>query len=150
MLSSPMTTNFQLQKWARKLQIPLVGIFSKDELRNVNPFAGAYIINLADSDQQGTHWTAFFLSKEKGNKPVFLYFDSFGAPPPISVIKFAQRFGVQKIISSEKQCQSIRSGFCGQYSIIFLYQMSRKPKKWTYANWYKYFLDYFEDEGKRP
>ena len=44
---------------AKKLHLPLQGVFSKDELPR-NPVVGSYIINLQDADDgNGTHWTFF-------------------------------------------------------------------------------------------
>lgn len=142
MLSSAMTTNIQLEKWASKLRIPLNGVYSKDLLYDHIPRPGAYIINMADSDEGvGTHWIAIFLA----NPRIAIYFDSFGIVPPNSVIDFARRFGAHNIIMSDKQIQNINSGYCGQYSLLFLYEMSRKPKRILWKSWFKRFVDEFRD-----
>ena len=56
------TTNYDLFEICEKLNIPLVGIFSKDELKRKNGkiVSGNYILNLKssnNSDEVG-HWVA--------------------------------------------------------------------------------------------
>ena len=52
-----MITNFDLEKIASNYQIELK-IFMKDQLDKLPINDGNYIINLDDSKNQGTHWTA--------------------------------------------------------------------------------------------
>lgn len=113
-------TNVDLEQKALRLNIPLHGVFSKDQLP---PFAkeGGYIINLQDSDDgPGTHWTAFFIERRRNaSSPQSVYFDSFGVIPPLSV----QRFLRGKYYFSEKHIQNIRSEICGYYVLYFLWFM---------------------------
>lgn len=138
----PMTTNFELEKWAQKYNIPLNAIVSKNHLQEQFPRSGGYIINMADSDKPGTHWVGLWLTKNKKA----CYFDSFGIVPPIDVVQFCKRFGAHTIMHSDKQIQNLAGGFCGQYTLLFLHHMSRKPAKISLQSWYKYFEDYFEDD----
>ncbi|NBP02415.1 MAG: hypothetical protein EBU90_20320 [Proteobacteria bacterium] len=116
-------TNFDLEKRCRKLHIPLVGIFSKDELP-IRPREGGYIINLQNSVDEngnnlpGTHWTAFYV---EGNKAC--YFDSFGFPSPLAIREFLKPYS--PVPYSDKVIQNINSGVCGSYCLYFLYFMSR-------------------------
>lgn len=139
MLSSPMTSNVQLEKWCSKLRIPLNAIVSKDQLYRMTPIPGAYIINMDDSTGNGTHWIALWLTHPK----IALYFDSFGIEPPNAVIDFCKRFGCHNIIASDSQIQNVNSGYCGQYCLTFLYQMTRKPNRISWENWYRNFIEYF-------
>eukprot|EP00952_Eustigmatos_sp_NYUAD-ZCMA_P004024 17624-Eustigmatos_ZCMA.PRE.1 len=60
---------------AAKYHIPLVGVYSKDMLPSF-PTPGGYIINLANADDaNGTHWTCFFIERERGGKMKAAYFD---------------------------------------------------------------------------
>jgi hypothetical protein len=137
--NSPMTTNIQLQKYADKLNIPLNGIYYKDRLKYINPLDGAYIINLGDSNQGGTHWVSLYLDNNNG-----LYFDSFGVPPPLAIEEFYKRYSKKPLIIANKQIQNINGGYCGQYNIHLLYSLSngrgslKEKLKRFYKNYYSY------------
>ena len=120
MLSHPSTTDTELYKAARKWNLPLNNIVFKDRLDNIHPQKGAYIINLADSKDHGTHWTALYL----GAPGEAFYFDSFGIDPPIAVINFSSRYGANHIITSDKEIQDINNGYCGQYCLDFILFMT--------------------------
>lgn len=124
-----MMTNVDLEEKALRLNIPLVGVFSKDMLPPV-PKAGGYIVNLQDSDKgSGTHWTAFYIEDcgkrggRTGRCPA-VYFDSFGVIPPLSVQRFLRR----NYMFSEKHIQNVRSEICGYYVIYFIWFM------WNHRN----------------
>lgn len=109
-----MMTNVDLEEKARRLHIPLVGVFSKDQLPPVLK-DGGYIINLQSAgDGPGTHWTAFYVENSSR-----AYFDSFGVIPPLSVQRFLRR----KYIFSEKHIQNIQSEICGYYVLYFIWFM---------------------------
>ena len=78
-------TNIQLEDLARQLNIPLNGIFMKDEM-TFKRQNGNFIINLDDSHNEETHWCALII---KDN--ICFYFDSFGVPCPEQVIKFCKK-----------------------------------------------------------
>ena len=121
-----MTTNFQLERMAKKLSIPLNGIYNKDALEFIKPEPGGYIVNLADSTDPGTHWVAVFLHGKCA-----YYMDSFGIIPANEIIKFMVRYTDSKcIFYNTKQIQNINAGHCGQWCIIWLKHMahSRLPK----------------------
>lgn len=106
-------TNVDLEEKARRLNIPLVGVFSKDKLPPIAK-AGGYIINLQnEGDGPGTHWTAFYV---EGSSRA--YFDSFGVIPPLSVQRFLKRY-----YFSEKHIQNIQSEICGYYVLYFIWFM---------------------------
>jgi hypothetical protein len=79
-----MLTNFDLEKIAKNYDVKLIGIYSKNELDNLQIENGNYIINL--DDDIGSHWTALNINKNKG-----IYFDSFGCVPPENVIDFVKQ-----------------------------------------------------------
>jgi len=70
------------------------------------------IVNYQDTDETGTHWVAYAI---KGKE--FLYFDSFGMPPPKEIIKFANNI---RISMNDGQLQDINSVLCGWYCVHFL------------------------------
>jgi len=116
-----LTSNQELVDLASKWRIPLVGVFSKNELP-LRPHNGGWIINLQDDEDTvgnplgGTHWTAFYI---EGREAV--YFDSFGFPPPLEVITFLKDF--KPFPFNNKHIQNVVSGYCGQYCLFFIYFM---------------------------
>ena len=93
------TSNLQLVKYCKKLKIHNVVICMRDELTNVSKHTKNIIMNLEDNNGNGSHWVCIFNSQDK------YYFDSFGLPPPVEVIKFLQNgvyqtFPVQELIPS--------------------------------------------------
>jgi hypothetical protein len=84
------------------------GVFTKDQIPK--PIKkGWYIINLQNfAEGGGTHWTCF----KVGGKSIE-YYDAFGFPPPIEVMRIAKG----DIKWSPKQIQNIKSTACGWYCI---------------------------------
>ena len=64
-------TNFEIQTYYQN-EPRFNGIYSRDNLPNKIKY-GAYVINLDEYSNIGTHWIAFYVN----NKTV-KYFDSFG------------------------------------------------------------------------
>ena len=74
---------------------------------------GAYIINLDEYADVGTHCVAFFCNKKQ-----IIYFDSFGVENvPEEIIKF---IGHKKIMSTIFQVQANNSVICGYFCIGFI------------------------------
>lgn len=96
------------------------GVFSRDELKTIKPFGRgkieAGILNLSNSYEKGTHWTAWF--KHKDN--VVCYYDSYGdLPPPIEFIDyFKSNF---EIYYNVERDQDFNTVICGQLCICFLF-----------------------------
>tara|TARA_R110000765_G_scaffold180900_2_gene286825 strand:+ start:15349 stop:15837 length:489 start_codon:yes stop_codon:yes gene_type:complete len=111
---------------AKKLHLPLQGVFSKDELPR-NPVVGSYIINLQDADDgNGTHWTFFRVFK--GNRAC--YFDPFGLNMPEDIRDFLSKY--EPIAWNNRQIQDIKSDKCGLFCIscdyYFQYDCKRPDK----------------------
>jgi len=120
-----MLTNFDLEKIAKNYDVKLIGIYSKNELDNLQIENGNYIINL--DDNIGSHWTALNMNKNKA-----IYFDSFGCVPPEIVISFVKqkpniKFGYNNFI-----IQDLESEKCGFYCIAFLLFLNRSKNKDIY------------------
>ena len=141
-MDSGLTTNEQLIRLAKRFGIPLNAVISKNHLYDMTPMKGGYIVNMEDSDEgSGSHWVAIWF--DSLNK-IPLYFDSFGIDPPIAIIDFMKKVN-DKCIFSSKEIQNINSGFCGQYCLFFLHQMSKNNGK--VEKKYKNFIDLFDDKN---
>ena len=68
MLSHPLT-NFEIQKYYQN-EPRFNGVYSRDNLPKIKD--GAYIINLDEYSDIGTHWVALYVQNN------VTYFDSFG------------------------------------------------------------------------
>lgn len=112
-------TNIDLIEISKKIGLPLIGVFTKDELADIKKKDGNYILNLNNSDQSGSHWTCFCIENNKT-----YYFDSFGFPGP----KELRRFNKEEYFYSDKQIQNINSTVCGYYCIAFLIYMNGSPR----------------------
>lgn len=124
MATGAITTNFDLADATKRNNIPLVGIYFKNNLpKEVRP--GGYIFNLANEGEDGTHWVGGWVEKDKKDgKMDVVYFDPFGFPAPENIKKF---FSVidRNLVYSRKQIQNINSFICGYYVLYFLFYMSR-------------------------
>lgn len=87
----------------------------KNQLNLLPKKAKNIILNLSSDAHKGTHWTA--LRIEDG---IFIYFDSFGVMPPEEVIKMAKKYK-SKIYYNINQYQHINEGYCGEFSLLFLF-----------------------------
>lgn len=110
-----MISNFDIEDFCKARQYNLIGVFSKNELPP-KVKSGFYVINLADSDEEGTHWTCFYANTR--NKAHALYFDSFATPPPKEVVEFLKPF--RNIIYNNVQVQANTSVCCGFFCIAFI------------------------------
>lgn len=112
-------SNTDLYNLSEMLNLPLNGIYMKDEITLKNLKNGNYIMNLQNHNQNGSHWVSFL----KINKTIF-YFDSFGMPAPQNEydLFFKQH---DKILYNKHQIQDINSHCCGYFAIAFLYMMNK-------------------------
>ena len=63
-------TNFEIQKYYQN-EPRFNGVYSRDNLPKIKD--GAYVINLDEHSDIGTHWIALFCNRNE-----IVYFDSFG------------------------------------------------------------------------
>ena len=71
LIKSHPLTNFEIQKYYEN-EPRFNGVFSRDNLlKKIKD--GAYVINLDEHKDTGTHWVALFCKKNE-----IVYFDSFG------------------------------------------------------------------------
>ena len=138
-----MTTNVELEDYAKKHGINLNAVITKDLLIEIKQKEGGYIINLGNSNTGGTHWVALYLThfprESKNKKKYAFYFDSFGLPPPKEIYEYALKWTKSPIyiIENSKKIQALNSGFCGSYSILFIHNMDDKNNN-PYQNFSNY------------
>ena len=92
---------------------------------------GAYIINLDQYANVGTHWIALFCKKNE-----IVYFDSFGAEYiPNEIKEFIKKFpGSKNIETKIFRVQEDNSIMCGYFCIEFIDFMLAGTKLTDYTN----------------
>ena len=137
-----MLSNFDLERLANFYHLPLVAVEMKDELPS-KVKDGCYIINLQSSTAgQGTHWLSLFIYKNNA-----YFFDSFGAPPSIEIIKFVKKRKGCHLYYNNFIIQDLKSENCGFYALAFLlwcysYVLFSKDMKHMFDD----FVDAFSDD----
>ena len=118
-------TNFEIQKYYQN-EPRFNGVFSRDNLPN-SIKNGAYVINLDEYHDIGTHWVAFYV-----NNKTIIYFDSFGVEHiPREIMKFIAR---KKIITSIYRIKAYDSIMCGYFCIGFINFMFNGKSLTDYTN----------------
>ena len=109
-------TNFEIQAYYQN-EPRFNGVFSRDNLPSTMK-NGAYVINLDEYHDIGTHWVALYVH----NKTI-TYFDSFGVEHiPKEIIKFIEsRFPDNRnIITNIFRIQAYDLIICGYFCIGFI------------------------------
>jgi hypothetical protein len=110
-------TNFDIIDLCKQLDIPLIQCCPKNMLAG-KPKNGAYIINLNNQGEEGSHWVCMYIRKNH-----CVYFDSFGCICPPAVSKFLLQSKIKTIYNVE-DIQNIKDSYCGYYCIAFCCFMS--------------------------
>ena len=145
-----MLTNFDIERICKKLALPIVGVYSKDQLYNIPRKVGSYYINMEDSDKgDGSHWVLAKIysdddredAEETDNHKIThaLYFDAFGFGMPKSVADFLKPF--KPVYCNNREIQNINSSECGWYCIACDYYLENKQVSETYLEDYDKFLN---------
>lgn len=153
-----MISNFDIEKICNKLDLNLVGVFSKDTLPNKKKI-GSYYVNLQNHDDgEGTHWVFFKIFNDdnrhncetitkSNNERVYrcgaLYFDPFGIDMPKEVEEFLEEF--KPIPFSNRHIQNIRSEVCGWYCIACDYALEHKQNGNSHLDDYEKFLNMWDE-----
>ena len=104
-------TNFEISEYYEN-EPRFNGVYSRDNLR-ANIKKGAYVINLDEYKDAGTHWIALYVKNKK-----VVYFDSFGVEyVPKEIIKFIKN---KHIIANIFRLQAYDSVMCGYFCIKFI------------------------------
>ena len=123
------STNFEIQKYYQN-EPRFNEVFSRDNLPNIIR-NGAYVINLDEYHDIGTHWVALYV-----NNKTTIYFDSFGVEHiPKEIMKFIARkkiiTNIYRIVFYESYSDSI---ICGYSCIGFINFMFNGKSLTDYTN----------------
>ena len=127
-------TKFEIQEYYQN-EPKFNGVFSRDNLPNIiRPKGlgsavknGAYVINLDEYHDIGTHWIALYV-----NNKIAIYFDSFGVEHiPKEIMNF---IGRKKIITNIYRIQAYDSIMCGYFCIGFINFMFNGKSLTDYTN----------------
>ena len=119
MLPHPLT-NFEIQKYYKN-EPRFNGVFSRNNLPKSNFIEKikdrAYIINLDEYADAGTHWIALFCNRNE-----IVYFDSFGVEYiPEKIKEFIKKFlGNKNIKTNIFRVQEYNSIMCGYFCLGFI------------------------------
>ena len=103
-------TNFEIQAYYQN-EPRFNGVYSRDNL-NDKIKNGAYVINLDEYHDIGTHWVALYV-----NNKIVTYFVSFGVE---HISKEIEKFiGNKSIITNTFRIQAYDSVMCGYFYIGF-------------------------------
>jgi hypothetical protein len=150
-----MLSNFDIQRICNKLKLPIVGVFSKDELRTQNRKIGSYYVNMENSNEgEGTHWVLAKIYDDDSrdddrdmkeiHKVGALYFDPFGLDMPKEIETFLSPF--KPIPYNNRQIQSINTSECGWYCISCDYALEHKKHDETYLEDFEKYIALWSDE----
>ena len=116
-------TNFEIQKYKNEQRFN--GAFSRNNLpKKIKD--GTYIINLDEYADVGTHWIAFFCSRNET-----VYFNSFVVEHVPEEIK--EFIGNENIKTNIFQVQANNSVMCGYFCIGFIdFMLAGKKIDWLY------------------
>ena len=145
MLPHPLT-NFEIQKYYQN-EPRFNGVYSRNNLpKKIKD--GAYVINLDEYADVGTHWIALFC-----NRSEIVYFDSFGVEHVPEEIK--EFIGNKNIKANIFWVQANDSVMCGYFCIGFIDFMLAGKKLTDFTNLFSphdlkkndnIILCYFKDE----
>ena len=147
-----MLTDREIQVLSTRMKIPLEGVYFKDEIPSPIKFNKVYIINLQDSEtddgdeNNGTHWTMFYVRETPKGQKQPIYFDPYGVCPPEIVKKTLEKTCNMKLPYTTKDIQSLMNNACGFYCLaIAHYITASKYRKNDLYRDVDDFMDMFDD-----
>lgn len=148
-------TDSQITLLCKRMEIPLGGIFFKDELKGIE-YNKAYFINMQDCKDEtgqlnpGTHWVYLQCQKTPNAKVYPIYFDPYGQPPPEDVKKEVKKLTeLNNLPFTKKDVQSLMNNACGFYCLAFGHFIN--SSQYRTGNFYDdcdTFLEMFDDLNK--
>jgi hypothetical protein len=130
----------------QELDLPIVGVFSKD-LLPTQKREGSYYINMQNSDDgAGTHWVLAKIMKDNDDEYKAIYFDSFGVGMPKEVEEFLSHF--KPIPYNNRQIQDLPTTQCGYYCLYCDYYLEHLRKNEDISDDYENFLRLWSGDTK--
>ena len=113
-----MTTNFQLEKVAKKLRLrKFRGVIMRDEIKKMTPLKKECgILGSKTSKEDNMHWTCWWKNGETK-----FYFDSFGLTPTVEIVNYLK----SPITYSTFQIQQFNDENCGQWCMYVLNRLNK-------------------------
>jgi hypothetical protein len=122
-------TDKQIKTLSKRMNIPLGGVFFKDEIPKPE-FNKTYFINMEDSVDEkgqmnpGTHWVCFQVNKYPSGEEAPIYFDSYGQSPPQNVKQAISSITKKHLPHTTKDIQSLMNNACGYYCLAFAHYIN--------------------------
>ena len=117
-------TNFEISEYYKN-EPRFNGVYSRNNLPKTIK-KGAYLINLDEYENTGTHWVSLFVKTNEA-----IYFDSFGIEHIPNEIKL---IGNKNIISNIFTIQAYDSIMCRYFCIEFINYMLKGKTLLDYTN----------------
>ena len=142
----PHLTNFEIQRYYQ-IEPRFNSVFSRNNLPKIIK-DGAYVLNLDEYADIGTHWIALFCNRNE-----IVYFNSFGVEHIPEEIK--ELIGNKNIKAKIFRVQANDSVLCGHFCVGFINFMLASKKLTDYTSLFSphelkknddIILSYFNDE----
>ena len=120
------SNNFQLLHWAKQLKIKNFHVLMRDEIKETASLNFKkpinIITNINNSDENGSHWSAFHKKDENvfDSVPQKFWFDSYGSPVLEEIVQTFK----SPILGNTSKFQEFNTSYCGQLSFYFLYKIN--------------------------
>lgn len=138
-----MISNIDLSKISDQLKVKYT-VICKDELKDQYP-TGAYIINLNNSNESGSHWVCLVICKTVG-----FYCDSFAGEAPNEVYTFCRKNKLKLAINTYI-IQHLESTNCGYFCVGLIYYLNLNKgfeNAVKFINECNNFINLFDDDAK--
>lgn len=147
-------TDKQIKTLSKRMNIPLGGVFFKDEIPKPE-FNKTYFVNMEDSVDEkgqmnpGTHWVCFQVNKYPSGEEAPIYFDSYGQSPPQNVKQAISSITKKHLPHTTKDIQSLMNNACGYYCLAFAHYINTSKHRTgsLYPDVHD-FIDMFDDLNK--
>lgn len=92
------------------------GVFPCDSLPKNFKLPAAFVINLSQHNEPGSHWLSLYIDERGGA----YYFDSFGLEPSNFHIRAFIKIHAKSVRYNKRQLQHISSNKCGRFCCVFV------------------------------